>query len=93
MQGMMNPNMPVPLPGDNPDEGITQQYSKEEVGYRPAPSADTSCARCVHFTAKAQQALGAGICDVVSGTIQPNGVCDLFAPAAGGMSSLIGPQA
>ena len=78
-----NPNMPQPLPGEDPNEGLSQAYSPEEVGYRPADSARNSCSRCSHFTPKAQQSLGAGVCDVVAGPVQPNGVCDLFTPREG----------
>jgi len=83
-----NPNMPQPLPGENPDEGLTQQYSPEEVGYRPAESAKNSCSRCTNFTPKAQQSLGAGVCSVVAGPISPNGVCDAF-QSAGGLGGLL----
>ena len=87
---MMDPNAPQPLPGESLDEGITQQYSQDEVGYRPAKSKQESCSRCVNFQAKAQQALGQGICALVSGQISPNGTCDLFTPRGGGLETLIG---
>jgi hypothetical protein len=86
-----NPNAPQPLPGEQLEQGMTQQYSQEEVGYRPAKSEAEACSSCANFQAKAQQALGQGICMVVSGQISPNGTCDLYTPRAGGLESLIGP--
>lgn len=90
---MANPNLPQPLPGEDPNAGEaglappTQGYVKEEVGYRPATDSARSCANCVHFIPKAQQAMGQGMCDVVAGQISPNGVSDLFEPV-GGLESL-----
>jgi hypothetical protein len=84
-----NPNMPQPLPGEDLDEGITQQYSQEEVGFRPADAVGQSCARCDNFQAKAQQSMGMGVCEVVSGPIPPQGVCDLFEPISG-LGGLLG---
>ncbi len=90
---MSNPNLPQPLPGEDPNAGEpglappTTGYTKDEVGYRPADDSAKSCSNCAHFIRKAQQSLGQGMCDVVAGQISPNGVSDMFTPV-GGISSL-----
>lgn len=91
---MSNPNMPQPLPGEDPSgagtPGLTpgtSAYTKEEVGYRPADDSARSCGNCAHFIRKAEQSLGMGMCDVVAGQINENGTSDLFTPV-GGISSL-----
>jgi hypothetical protein len=86
-----NPNAPQPLPGESLDEGMVQQYSQEEVGYRPADSKAQSCSVCANFQPKAQQALGQGICAIVSGQISPNATCDAFTPRGGGLEGLLAP--
>lgn len=86
---MANPNLPMPLPGEDPNAGMeglgagTVAYSKEEVGYRPADDSAQSCGACAHFNRKAQQSLGLGTCTEVAGQISPNGVCELFTPSKG----------
>ena len=91
---MVNPNLPQPLPGEDPNAGTpglapgTVAYSQEEAGYRPASDTSRSCSNCVHFIRKAQQSLGEGMCELVAGPISPNGVSDLFEPA-GGIQSLL----
>jgi hypothetical protein len=75
------------------EPGSALQYSQDEAGYRPADSSEQSCGNCAHFIRNAQQALGQGICEVVSGQISPNGVSDMFVPAEGaepgGLESLL----
>ena len=49
--------------------------SKQAAGYQEQPNGQQRCALCTHFVAPAS-------CQVVIGTIVPNGWCRLFAPAA-----------
>ena len=49
--------------------GVTQ----ESAGYQTQPNGDKRCAQCTHFQPPAA-------CQVVQGTIVPNGWCKLFAP-------------
>jgi len=55
--------------GDKVDPGIAR-YMTSDMG-------PFICANCDHFT-------GAGDCEVVSGPIDPEGVCILFTPPQGG---------
>ena len=48
---------------------------KENAGYQDQPKGDQRCSLCNHFVAPAS-------CQVVIGTISPNGWCKLFAPKA-----------
>jgi hypothetical protein len=48
--------------------------SKQSASYQDQPNGQQRCAQCTHFVAPAS-------CQVVIGTIVPNGWCKLFAPA------------
>lgn len=91
---MANPNLPQPLPGEDPNAGMegvgpsTAAYTREEVAYRPAEDSSRACSACVHFVAKAQQSLGQGLCELVAGQISPNGTCDMFDDGSGGGGGL-----
>lgn len=95
---MPNPNLPQPLPGEDPNagnEGLgpgTVAYTKEEAAYRPAEDSARACGACVHFIAKSEQSLGQGLCELVAGQISPNGTCEYFEPAGGGLESLLPPM-
>jgi hypothetical protein len=49
-----------------------------EVNYRQAPTPDVACARCRHFSMVGDT--GQGACELVAGTIDPAGTCDLYEP-------------
>jgi len=49
------------------------QVTQEAAGYQPQPNGDQRCAFCVHFRAPAS-------CELVQGTIVPNGWCKLYRP-------------
>lgn len=49
------------------DEG---RYTKAEADYRPSSDDARSCGSCEHFED--------GSCDIVSGTIRPEDVCDYW---------------
>lgn len=95
---MPNPNLPQPLPGEDPTQGEpgltppTAAYTKEEAAYRAASDSARSCSNCAHFIRKAQQSMGQGMCDLVAGPISPNGTSDLFTPKGGpkGVEDLLG---
>lgn len=53
--------------------GTTAKRAQSEVAYGPAYSPAERCGNCVHFD-------GQGTCELVEGTISPEGVCDLFEP-------------
>ena len=54
-----------------PQRVATAQVSQEAAGYQTSPNNDQRCAFCAHFQAPAG-------CEVVQGTIVPNGWCKLF---------------
>lgn len=47
------------------------QTTQEAAGYQTQPNGDQRCALCVHFQPPAS-------CQIVQGTIVPNGWCKLF---------------
>ncbi|HEY2446900.1 MAG TPA: hypothetical protein VGI20_14285 [Rhizomicrobium sp.] len=47
--------------------------SKQNAGYQDQPKGEQHCGICNHFVAP-------GSCNVVMGTVAPNGWCKLFAP-------------
>jgi High potential iron-sulfur protein len=53
--------------------------SKAVAMYQPNPHGDQSCAKCIHFIPGAT-AEADGTCQVVDGSISPNGWCVLYAP-------------
>ena len=49
------------------------QVTQQAAGYQTQPNNDQRCALCAHFQPPAS-------CQVVQGTIVPNGWCKLFSP-------------
>jgi hypothetical protein len=49
------------------------KVSQKQVHYRPTPSGNAQCSKCVHF-------LPPSHCAVVQGTISPHGWCTMYAP-------------
>lgn len=47
------------------------QVAQDAAGYQTQPNGDQRCAFCVHFRAPAS-------CEIVQGTIVPNGWCKLY---------------
>lgn len=68
--------------------GADTKYSKDEVNYRYAGASSTKCKQCSHF-AWAKGGGGAGVCEIVAGTVKPGAVCDRFESAGGGLADLI----
>ena len=54
-----------------PERVAAAQVTQEAAGYQTQPNNDQRCAFCAHFQAPAS-------CEVVKGTIVPNGWCKLF---------------
>ncbi len=54
-----------------PERVAAAQVTPEAAGYQTQPSGDQRCAFCAHFQAPAS-------CELVKGTIVPNGWCKLF---------------
>ncbi|HEY3637830.1 MAG TPA: hypothetical protein VGK90_06725 [Rhizomicrobium sp.] len=54
-----------------PQRVAAAQVPQEAAGYQTQPNNDQRCAFCVHFEAPAS-------CQIVQGTIVPNGWCKLF---------------
>ena len=54
-----------------PERVAAAQVSQDAAGYQTQPNNDQRCAFCVHFQAPAS-------CQIVQGTIVPNGWCKLF---------------
>jgi hypothetical protein len=52
------------------------KISQAAVGYQDHPSGDRQCATCTHFRAPNQ-------CQLIGGSISPQGWCRLFAPKSG----------
>lgn len=52
------------------------KVEQKSAGYQDAPKDGQHCAVCVHFTPPSS-------CQIVDGTISPNGWCKLFAPKGG----------
>ena len=49
------------------------KVAQANAGYQDAPKGELKCASCVHFAPPSS-------CQIVDGTISPNGWCKLFAP-------------
>lgn len=85
----MGPNTPfphsspvAPSNADTSDPGAN--YTPEEVNLRPAGDSETSCGSCAHY-------LGDGICEIVTTSVRPDDVCDMWEPRSYGLGDLIGP--
>ena len=59
------------LAGTQPGSAAAPQVTQEAAGYQTQPNGDQRCAFCVHFRAPAS-------CEIVQGTIVPNGWCKLY---------------
>jgi hypothetical protein len=59
------------LAGTQCAAAATPQVAPEAAGYQTQPNGDQRCALCVHFRAPAA-------CELVQGTIVPNGWCKLY---------------
>ena len=59
------------LAGTQPATAAAPQVAQDAAGYQTQPNGDQRCAFCVHFRAPAS-------CEVVQGTIVPNGWCKLY---------------
>jgi len=59
------------LAGTQPVVAAAPQVAQEAAGYQPQPNGDQRCALCIHFRAPAS-------CELVQGTIVPNGWCKLY---------------
>lgn len=59
------------LAGTQSVTAATSQVSQEAAGYQTQPNNDQRCAMCAHFQSPSS-------CEVVQGTIVPNGWCKLF---------------
>lgn len=51
------------------------KVTQKDANYQKAPDEENLCADCANFVSPDS-------CTVVSGTISPEGTCDLFAPKA-----------
>ena len=55
-------------------------YSKRDVDYRGGEAPEI-CNNCMHFTkAEGLKFFSSGHCEIVTGRIQPKGVCNLWTP-------------
>lgn len=82
----MPPMFPTPLMGlksASPDFGASpsdsDKSSPDEAGYQPPEQGPFHCAGCIHFH-------GPSSCELVAGSIDPEGCCNLYhkgAPAGG----------
>jgi hypothetical protein len=54
-----------------PAGAAAPQVAQDAAGYQTQPNGDQRCALCVHFRAPAS-------CELVQGTIVPNGWCKLY---------------
>lgn len=59
--------MGMDIGGSNPSDG---PHTKAEVNYRACDNGEECCGNCVHY--------GKHNCEIVSGNIQPQMVCDEF---------------
>ena len=59
------------LAGTQGASAAAPQVTQEAAGYQTQPNNDQRCAQCAHFQAPAS-------CELVQGTIVPNGWCKLF---------------
>lgn len=73
----------TPQPGETGGDTNAKKFSADKVDpsvarYMTSDDGPFICANCEHFTAE-------GDCQVVSGPIDPEGVCILFTPGGAGM--------
>ena len=59
------------LAATQPAGAAAPQVTQDSAGYQNQPNGDQRCALCAHFRAPAS-------CEVVQGTIVPNGWCKLY---------------
>jgi hypothetical protein len=63
-------------------EADANKLTKEEVSYRAAGRSATRCSSCAHYQ-------GDGICAVVAGPVDPDGVSDMWEPRDKGLRDLV----
>ncbi|HEY6988057.1 MAG TPA: hypothetical protein VH369_06720 [Bryobacteraceae bacterium] len=59
------------LMATQPVAAAAAQVGQDAAGYQTQPNGDQRCAFCVHFR-------GPAACEIVQGTIVPNGWCKLY---------------
>jgi len=62
-----------------PRPAAAAKASQAVAMYQPKPHGQQECDRCVHFI-PGQTPTASGTCQVVDGSISPNGWCVLFGP-------------
>jgi hypothetical protein len=60
-------------PEEKAAEGDKGQTDKQTAGYMGPESGPFQCGNCTHFSGQEQ-----GSCDIVAGSIDPEGCCNLF---------------